>query len=182
GALRNTLMRAWTHPVLWSNDPDCLLVRETESQLTLEEVRAFATAVALTGGMVLVSDRISRLTLERLELLAKLLPPMAERGPTVDPFAFNGPERVVLPIHRLRGSRTLVGLFTEHRHERDFAFRWPEVGLAPGRYHAVEFWTGAYLGCTADGVRLQVPPHGAALLCLTAADDSKPLLLSTSFH
>jgi alpha-galactosidase len=182
GALRNTLTRAWMHPTLWANDPDCLLLRESESQLTLDEIRAFATAVALTGGMVLISDRMSRLTLERLDLLAKLLPPLPERAPLVDPFAYNVPERVVLPVQRLWGSRTLIGLFNADRHERELACTWAEVGLADGEYHAVEFWTGTYLGHFADGVRAHVPPHGAALLCVTPADDAKPLLLSTSFH
>ncbi len=157
-------------------------MREEESQLTLDEVRAFATAVALTGGMVLVSDRLSRLTLERIELLAKLLPPLLDHGPALDPFAFNIPERVVLPIQRLWGSRTLVGLFNADRHERELACALAEAGLAPSEYHAVEFWTGAYLGRSADGARVQVPPHGAALLCLTPADDARPLLLSTTFH
>jgi alpha-galactosidase len=182
GALRNTLARAWMHPALWTNDPDCLLVRESESRLTLDEVRAFATAVALTGGMVLDSDRLSRLTLERLDLLAKLLPPLPERALPSDPFAFDVPERVVVPIERMWGSRTLVGLFNQDRHERELACTWPDAGLAPGAYHAVEFWTGAYLGRSAEGVRVRVPPHGAALLGVTPADDDEPLLLSTSFH
>ncbi len=181
-ALRNTLTRAWMHPTLWANDPDCLLLRESESQLTLDEIRAFATAVALTGGMVLVSDRMAGLTLERLDLLTKLLPPLPEHAPSLDPFAYNVPERVVLPIQRLWGSRTLVGLFNSDRHERELACTWADAGLAGGEYHAVEFWTGAYLGRSSDGVRLSVPPHGAALLCITPADEAKPLLLSTSFH
>src|SRR5262249_43326327 len=140
------------------------------------------TAIVLTGGMVLVSDRMSRLTLERLDLLAKLLPPLPEHAPSLDPFAYNVPERVVLPIRRLWGSRWLVGLFNSDRHERELACTWADVGLADGEYHAVEFWTGAYLGRSPDGIRVQVPPHGAALLCVTPTDETKPLLLSTSFH
>ncbi len=90
GVIRSTLLRAWMAPALWANDPDCLLAREAESDLTLAEVQAVASAIALTGGVVMLSDRLSRLTLERLDLAARLLPPSKSAR---SPRAICEPER-----------------------------------------------------------------------------------------
>ena len=115
GATRNTLMRAWMHPTLWTNDPDCLLVRELRSELSLDEVRAFATAVGLTGGMVVVSDRLSDLPAERLEILARLLPPLAARALPGDYFAYGIPPRASVTLEGAVGTVHLVGLLTATR-------------------------------------------------------------------
>lgn len=181
GAIRNTLTRAWMQPALWRNDPDCLLVRDTRTELTLDEARMFATAVGLTGGLTMLSDRVSRLTLERLELAAKLLPPMRERALPLTHFTYGIPDRVSVDIVRDWGRWTVVGLFNSGASEREMRIEWRELGLASGRYHAVEYWTETYLGISADGVTVRVPAHGAAALALRRELDA-PQLLSTTFH
>jgi alpha-galactosidase len=60
-ALRNTLARAWQHRRLWLGDPDCLMARSKESQLTRHEVRALAASIAVTGGMTIFSDDVPAL-------------------------------------------------------------------------------------------------------------------------
>ncbi|HKS69508.1 MAG TPA: glycoside hydrolase family 36 protein [Ktedonobacterales bacterium] len=185
GAIRNTLTRAWTAPAWWVNDPDCLLVRERGSDLTLDEVRAFATAVGLTGGMVVVSDRLRELTAERLRIVQCLLPPLAERVLPLpsDLFGFGIPERVRLRIARSWGEWLLVVLFNGQDVEREMPLTWGELGLDAGAYHAVEFWSGAYLGRSESGIAPRVVPHGAAALAIRRETDPEaPLLLSTSFH
>ena len=68
-ALRNVLHRTWMHRRLWINDPDCLLERSQETKLTREEKRTFASAVAVSGGMVVFSDDPTMLSAEdRAEL------------------------------------------------------------------------------------------------------------------
>ncbi|MGD0806304.1 MAG: glycoside hydrolase family 36 protein [Anaerolineales bacterium] len=67
-AVRNMLTRAPLHRRWWWNDPDCLLARDTETHLTADERRTLATAIALSGGMVLLSDDLSALSLESLRL------------------------------------------------------------------------------------------------------------------
>ena len=47
-AIQNSLSAAPLHRRWWLNDPDCLLVRET--QLTLPEIQSLATVIALRGG------------------------------------------------------------------------------------------------------------------------------------
>jgi alpha-galactosidase len=181
GAVRNTLSRAWMHPALWTNDPDCLLVREAKSELTLDEVQAFATAVGLTGGMVVVSDRLQELPRERLDIVAKLLPPLPARALPLDYFGAGMPERVAVTLGGAAGEVHLVGLFNPDRRDREVAVRWESLGLARGTYHASEFWSETYLGRSSDGVTLRLNPHGAAVLAIRRAT-GEPALLSTSFH
>src|SRR5260370_28631645 len=168
GAVRNPLERAWMHPALWVNAPDCMILRENRSELTLDEVRAFATAVGLTGGMVLLSDPTPQLTVERLDLLAKLLPPLRERAQPTSYFTWGIPERVAVQIQPPWGQWLLVGLFHEAAGERELEVTWGELGLSPGRYHACEFWTGAYLGRHAEAVAVRAPGHAAAALAVHA--------------
>ena len=134
GAMRNTLLRAWMHPTLWANDPDCLLAREARSSLTLDEVRALASAIGLTGGMLMLSDRVADLTLERLELAAGLLPPLPERALPTTYFGAGIPERVRVPIVRSWGAWLLVGLFNDSAEARQMRLDWDELGLEAGAY------------------------------------------------
>lgn len=69
-ALRNALTRSFMHRRLWLNDPDCVIARDSETQLTVEEVRTLAATVGLTDGLFVMSDRMDALTDERRALLA----------------------------------------------------------------------------------------------------------------
>jgi alpha-galactosidase len=181
GAVRNTLLRAWMHPTLWVNDPDCLLACEAGTELTAHEVRALASAIGLTGGMVLLSDRVSRLTLERLDLVARLLPPLRERAVPTSYLEPGIPEQVTVRLSRPWGSWLLVGLFNAAPDTREMRVAWDALGLEAGLYHATEFWSGSYLGASPDGAAVPVPGHGAAVLAVRAVL-REPQLLSTSFH
>jgi len=60
-AFRNTLARSFMHRALWLNDPDCVMLRTTETDLDPAGVRTWAETVAVSGGMVLVSDDLALL-------------------------------------------------------------------------------------------------------------------------
>lgn len=181
GATRNTLTRSWMHPALWLNDPDCLLLRERHSELTLDEVRMFASAIGLTGGMVMLSDRLSHLTLERLNIAAKLIPALPERALPTNYLTYGIPDQVAVRIIRPWGQWVLLGLFNQEQGEREFVVRWSDLGLAGGEYHAVEFWSGTYHGLSNIGITVPVAGHSAVVLAIRA-DHDEPQLLSTSFH
>lgn len=86
-AWRNTLTRAHQHRRFWINDPDCLMLRTTDTELTADQVRAWALAVAASGGMALVSDDLSTLDGGARALLAEVI----EVGRRVDDAARRGP-------------------------------------------------------------------------------------------
>lgn len=60
-AAGNTVARSFMHRQLWANDPDCLLLRHRATQLTPEQVRAWADIVATSGGLAMVSDDLALL-------------------------------------------------------------------------------------------------------------------------
>jgi alpha-galactosidase len=60
-AWRNTLSRSFLHRRLWLNDPDCLMLRADHTELEPAQMRAWALAVGVSGGMALVSDDLALL-------------------------------------------------------------------------------------------------------------------------
>ena len=61
GAYAATLARSFMHRRLWMNDPDCVMLRTTHTELRPEAARTWARAVGLSGGLALVSDDLALL-------------------------------------------------------------------------------------------------------------------------
>ena len=93
-AWRNTLTRAHQHRRLWLNDPDCVMLRTSDTELTPEQVRAWALAVGASGGMVLVSDDLSLLNDESRSLLSEVI----ELGRRSDEASRSGPAPICLDL------------------------------------------------------------------------------------
>ena len=72
-AFRNTVARAFMHRALWLNDPDCVMLRTTETAMSPEAVRTWAEAVGRSGGMVLVSDDLALLGDDARRLLDEVV-------------------------------------------------------------------------------------------------------------
>jgi hypothetical protein len=101
------------HRRLWLNDPDCVMLRSSETRLSREERFALASAVAISGGMLLVSDDMKLLDAES----GKLFRLIADIGMDVDNASRNEPpiaKSLMLDttIHALiaRGSRKAMHL------------------------------------------------------------------------
>lgn len=60
-AYANTVTRSFLHRRMWLNDPDCLMLRTAETELSAAAARTWAEAVGISGGMALVSDDLSLL-------------------------------------------------------------------------------------------------------------------------
>ncbi|WCL48235.1 glycoside hydrolase family 36 protein [Leptospira sp. GIMC2001] len=72
-ALINDLTRASMHRKFWFNDPDCLVVRKKKNSMNYNQTLIMASVMAVSGGMLLVSDDMTKLEPERLEMLKKTL-------------------------------------------------------------------------------------------------------------
>ncbi len=86
-AWQNTLARSFMHRRLWLNDPDCLMLRLTDTRMGPDAVRAWAAAVGVSGGMALVSDDLALLDAEARALLDDVV----ELGRASDTAAIAGP-------------------------------------------------------------------------------------------
>jgi alpha-galactosidase len=74
-AFASTLARSFMHRRLWMNDPDCLMLRDTDTELTPTAVDTWNRCVGLSGGLVMVSDDLVLLGPEarsRLEAVVSL--------------------------------------------------------------------------------------------------------------
>jgi alpha-galactosidase len=163
-AVRNTLTRSWMHRRWWWNDPDCLLLRARATSLTEDEVRLMLTAVALSGGMVLVSDPVAELPEERRALWAALLPPTGERPEVRDLFEREFP-RVMRRAGTLCGAPAVwVGLLNPEDRPWRTALPLRDLGL-PEPAWGFERWSGRAQRLTGN-LPVDLPPHGAALWLL----------------
>jgi alpha-galactosidase len=86
-AIDAIIARSFTHRRLWLNDPDCLMLRVSETRLSPEERFALAAAIAVSGGMLLFSDDIELLD----EDSARLFRMVASIGMEVDHASANEP-------------------------------------------------------------------------------------------
>ena len=115
-ALRNVLSRWWMHDSLWLNDPDCLMVRDTDTALTPDEVRTLATVIALSGGMVLDSDNLRKLSDENRRVISMSLPVYGKCAVPFDLFTAQGtPQFFELDCRTHR----MLGVFNWDEHATD---------------------------------------------------------------
>lgn len=77
-SLRATLVRSPMHGTLWTNDPDCVMARRKDTKLGSAEIMAQFHAVAVSGGLVAVSDEWGRLEPSDVAELGKLMEISAE--------------------------------------------------------------------------------------------------------
>jgi alpha-galactosidase len=76
-AFAATLTRSFMHRQLWVNDPDCVMLRTTETALSAEAAETWARAVGVSGGLVMVSDDLdvldtnARATLDEVVALGR---------------------------------------------------------------------------------------------------------------
>ncbi|MBV8771411.1 MAG: alpha-galactosidase [Deltaproteobacteria bacterium] len=60
-AINAIIARSFMHRRLWLNDPDCLMLRAKQTRLSREERFALASAIALSGGILSISDDLNLL-------------------------------------------------------------------------------------------------------------------------
>lgn len=170
--IRNIMGRFWMHDRLWLNDPDCMLARDAETALTLDEVRSLAAVISLSGGMLLDSDNLMRLPPERRALLSMMLPPYGRSAVPLDLFECDPPSLFNLDC----GSHQLLGVFNWADTANEV-----EAPLPPGPAHVFDVWEETYLGIQQGGMRFLIPAHSCKLLALRPAEE-RPQLAGTSFH
>ncbi len=188
-AALGTAARAHVHDVFFRADPDHVIV---EPPLSLDEARAVATYVALSGGLWFAGDDLARLPAERLALLtrAEILDIVAEgRAATpLDLLDSAATRAYVAPLApylaRLLGVASLSEIATPsiwRLERRDGStvlaiFNWSDdrasrtlsrtqLGLDDRSYAARDLWLGAEATLT-DALVLDQPRHSVTLLAL----------------
>ena len=111
GMIRNSMSRAPMGHRWWQNDPDCLLLGES-TKLTHEEVVSAASIIAMTCGMLLISDDLSKVSQDRLQVLNRIVP-------------MTGVSGVILDLHttKNKGMPSLIRLWCTDRYRHLERFR-----------------------------------------------------------
>ena len=171
--------RYYLHGRTWVNDVDHVCI----DLLAVEQARAAATLVALSGGNMISGDRLVDLDPAKLEILKQITPSHGFAAVPVDLFDADVPTTFVLHIDRPFGSWAVVALFNP---ELDAAverrFSLARLGLDPAKtYLAFDYWRRRLVGEIEGELAVSVAPGSVTLLALHAATGA-PQLLSTSRH
>lgn len=179
----NTMTRAVLHNRWWTNDPDCLLARQDDSELTIDELLLWASIVALSGGALLLSDRMMDVSEERLEIIDKVLPPYGKGAVAFDSLALAEPTSFVLPIETSLGRWAVIAAVNLTERPIDVSVPLEVAGLdASQPHHVFEFWKHEYQGLTENEVNIKhLKPHSCQLL-VVKPESSTPNVLGTSIH
>ncbi len=85
-AAESTMRRAFLHRRTWLNDPDCVMLRQTDTALSGQAASSWAALIGFSGGMVLVSDDLSLLDGDDHKVLFDVI----ERGRRTDQWRRTG--------------------------------------------------------------------------------------------
>lgn len=179
-AIRNTIGRYWMHNRFWQNDPDCLIMRETENQLTEVEVQTWATLVGLSGGQIILSDAISDLGEKQLRLINSVLPPYGEAAIPLNLFFPELSRVLLLKIEKSYEMWYVVGLFNWQSEETKTSIELNNL-IGAGEWHIYDFWNKKYLGAVREKLTLELQSHGCRLLALRSVVQ-RPQLVGSTFH
>ena len=158
-AIRNTLTRAFMHRRWWLNDPDCLMVRDTDTRLSLDEVRSLATAIALTDGLLVLSDRMDRLAGDRLDLSLRAHELRCGMPTAIDLMEHDVPELLLTR----RPADTMLAVFNFRDHPVRRTVNLAACGITTE--HAEEIWTARPVTVQDGWADVgEIPAHGCRVL------------------
>ncbi|KAA8495593.1 Alpha-galactosidase [Porphyridium purpureum] len=98
--VRNTITRGAMHGRWWINDPDCILVRDTGTLFTQDEIIGIASVVAMSGAMCLLSDDLSLVSEARMALAKSFSPATGKGAIALDLMDKQMPEELLLEMDR----------------------------------------------------------------------------------
>lgn len=165
------------HNRVWHNDPDCLMVR---APLTLTQARSFASWIAVSGSLNLVSEWLPGLPAERLDCIKRSMPNTGLAARPLDLFE-QMPARA---WHVTDGRRHVAGLFNwDAKAAAAVEVDVRDLGMGADRaaFAALDYWSGNLVPVKDGRLRAELPPSGCSVLAVARLTDH-PQLLGTSRH
>lgn len=194
-ALLNIIYRSFMHKYLWINDPDCLMIRRTDTKLTVDEIRLQITIFGLSGGQILISDDMTKLTEEEIADAKLIIPPYNPKGfdsIPINALSSNLPSIYVLKSEEVIGKRYLVSIINWENEIATISKKIYDLlsDLPPSEnlFYVYDFWNRKFLGefKLEDLIEFkEVHPHSCVFLNIIPINEEwkkKPVLLSTTLH
>ncbi len=190
--------RYYLHQSAFINNNDLIYFRESSDRdervgVTMNEARAFVSAVGLSGSIVKLGETWLDMTPEWTSVLSRIMPPYGRAARPIDLF-----EKEWAQIHHLPvttpagGSHSIVGLFNWGLNKdlvthEETPEETKEVGTSlyalglEGTHLVYEFWSRKFIGETGDKVAMTLEPRTEAVLALRKKTGA-PQFLGTSRH
>ncbi|TXT60936.1 MAG: putative Alpha-galactosidase [Promethearchaeota archaeon] len=194
-ALINILYRSFTHKYFWINDPDCLMIRRTDTDLTVDEIRLQITIFGLSGGQILISDDMTKLTEKEINDAKLVLPPYNPEGydPIVpDAFTSALPSIYYVKTDEFIGKRYLLALINWNDKKISRTIRIEDIILdlpkSEKKFLIFDFWNQKYVGEFYRDSKIsfkEISPHYCQYLSIIPVDketEKEPILLSSTLH
>jgi hypothetical protein len=164
---------------IWYNDPDVVYVRDS---LTLDQARANASWVAITGQLFIVSDDFSKLKPERLEVLKRVMPAHGQHFRPVDLLEEEIPRIWLVTSGTGKDRRDVVALFNWDEKPCEVDYPLDRIGLPQAkRYIAFDFWGNRLLPPIEARLNVKLPPSSCMILSVLPEADH-PQVIGTSRH
>jgi len=194
-SLLNIIYRSFMHRNFWINDPDCLMIRRTDTELTKEEIKLQLTIMGLSGGQILISDDMTNLSDEEINDAKLLLPPYNPENyypVVVDAFISKLPTIYMLETDETIGKRFLVSIINWDDNFVSKKIKINEIILSDNdtevEYLVFDYWDNLFMGKFKGNQEIDfmdINPHSCKFLSIIPFNNEllfKPILLSSSLH
>jgi hypothetical protein len=167
--------------LLWWTDPDVVCVRPP---LSLEQARAWATLLGITGQLLMTSDDMPALPAERIELLKRIYP-VADIHPLELYPLWNQPGTFDLKVNKPGvGEWDVAAVFNWSRSwTKTGPLSAEMLGIPPSAkgYIFYDVWQEQVLGVGLDAVELSVAETSVRVVSIRAVEDH-PQVIAASRH
>jgi alpha-galactosidase len=182
-AMRHTMLLSSLNRKWWWNDPDCLLVRDIDTDLTSAEVQSSVSLIGLSGGMLISSDDYKKVSPDRMRWLSLLVPNLGLAGNPGRHYGGELPSLYQVMVERGENTWQLVLLINWSDMPADCRLCFSELGYSETTsMHVFDFWDQKYQRVTEpELVFKQVPAHGCKLLRLCETGPI-PQLVGDTLH
>lgn len=190
-SLINTIYRSFMHKNFWINDPDCLMIRRNDTELTKEEIKLQLTVIGLSGGQVLISDDMTILSDEEINDAKLLIPPYNPSNydaVAADAFISKLPTIYMLKTNEIIGKRYLVAIINWEDFPINKRISINEINIKEkdeNSFIVFDYWNKKIVGIYHASQIIElgnIAPHSCKYFSIIPYIKNKPILLSTSLH
>ena len=189
------LQRSFMHKYFWINDPDCLMIRREDTKLNYEEIKLQITVFGLSGGQVLISDNMAKLSEEEISDAKLVIPPFnpinTDPIPS-DMFYSRYPSIYMLETNEAIGKRYLCAIINWEDKNRirntTVSEIVPNLPSEEGLFLIFDFWNETPLGMFKKDEILPIGelfPHSCRYLTIIPLSETaliEPIFISSTIH
>jgi alpha-galactosidase len=189
------IYRSFMHKYLWINDPDCLMLRRTNTKLSYDEIKLQVTVFGLSGGQLLISDDMSLLSEDEINDAKLVIPPFnpdySDPIP-IDILFSKYPSIYMLETDEDIGRRYLVAFFNWEDKTKSqtssIIEMIPSIPDNENSFYIYDFWNQQFIGEFRKDEVIQVkdlPPHSCRYFSIIPIDtdsQDEPIFISSNLH